>query len=787
MSPLDRKLVRDFWHIRGLVLAVALVIGTGVATFVMSLETLSALDETRIAYYERYKFADVFATLKRAPDSLAERIGRIPGVKAVQTRIVKGVILDIQGLEEPATGRLISIPERGEPRLNTLNIRAGRSVAPGRPDEVVISEAFAEANGFLPGDSFVAILNGHRRALLIVGVALSPEYVYSIAPGSFMPDDERFGVIWMGHEALAAAFDLEGAFNDVSLALRHGASRRAVIRRLDQVLEPYGGVGAYDQDDQTSNWFLTGDIDQIRNMTTVLPTIFLAVSAFLLHMVVSRLVEAQREQIGLLKAFGYTNAAVGWHFLKLVLAIVALGVVLGCLGGTWLGRVNTELYTQFYRFPFLYYRFDPAVFAGGALISVVAAAAGTFSAVRAAVLLPPAQAMVPPPPPLYRSGWLHRSGLRQTFDPATLMILRHVAHWPLRSTMTTSGIAFALALLISMLHWFDSIDHIIDVDFYQTQRQDLTVTLVEARSGGVLDDFDRLPGVLAAEPFRSVAARLRNGHLERLQSITGVLPTADLNLVLDVERGQIEIPRDGLLLAAKLAELLQVAPGDSVSVEVLEGRRPVRRLRVAGIFETYMGTPAYMGLEALNRLMLDGPSVSGAHLQVDATQEGALYRDLKSTPQVAGVTLTTAAVDAFEETLAESLYYILSFYVAFACLLAVGVVYNSVRITLSERGRELASMRVLGFTRFEVSYVLLGELALLCFLAIPLGCLLGYALSWLMTAMFETELYRIPMIIEHATYGFSIVVVTLAAIGSGALVRRRVDRLDLIAVLKTRE
>jgi putative ABC transport system permease protein len=464
MSPLDRKLVRDFWHIRGLVLAVALVIGTGVATFVMSLETLSALDETRIAYYERYKFADVFATLKRAPDSLAERIGRIPGVKAVQTRIVKGVILDIQGLEEPATGRLISIPERGEPRLNTLNIRAGRSVAPGRPDEVVISEAFAEANGFLPGDSFVAILNGHRRALLIVGVALSPEYVYSIAPGSFMPDDERFGVIWMGHEALAAAFDLEGAFNDVSLALRHGASRRAVIRRLDQVLEPYGGVGAYDQDDQTSNWFLTGDIDQIRNMTTVLPTIFLAVSAFLLHMVVSRLVEAQREQIGLLKAFGYTNAAVGWHFLKLVLAIVALGVVLGCLGGTWLGRVNTELYTQFYRFPFLYYRFDPAVFAGGALISVVAAAAGTFSAVRAAVLLPPAQAMVPPPPPLYRSGWLHRSGLRQTFDPATLMILRHVAHWPLRSTMTTSGIAFALALLISMLHWFDSIDHIIDVD-----------------------------------------------------------------------------------------------------------------------------------------------------------------------------------------------------------------------------------------------------------------------------------------------------------------------------------
>jgi putative ABC transport system permease protein len=787
MSPLDRKLLRDLWHMKGLAFAIAVVIGTGVATFVMSTGVVHSLEETRTAYYERYRFAEVFATLKRAPESLAERISRIPGVKWVQTRIVKQVVLDIPELAEPATGLLISIPERAAPMLNALQVRIGRRVAPGRADEVIISEAFAEAHGFVPGDTFHAVLNGKRRKLSVVGVALSPEYVYSIAPGTFMPDDERFGVMWMGRQALEAAFDLEGAFNDVSLAVQSGASIDEIIARLDDLLEPYGGVGAYDRDDQTSNWFLSGDIDQLRTMATILPTIFLAVSAFLLNMVVSRLVETEREQIGLLKAFGYSNFSVGWHYLKYVLAMVALGIVLGYAGGIWLGRFNTEVYAQFYRFPFLYYRLDPSVFASGALISLAAAAVGTFNAVRRGVTLPPAQAMMPPLPPLYRRGLMRRLGIANAFDQPTLMVLRHIARWPLRSGMTVMGIALALALLISSTHWFDAIDHMLEVDFHQVQRQDLSVHLVEARSSGVMHEFDSLPGVIASEPYRSVPVRFRAAQYHRLESITGVLPEADLNIVLDVSRGPLKVPEEGILLAQKLAELLAVEAGDEVTVEVLEGRRPIQRVRVMDTFETYLGTPAYMNLGSLNRLMLEGPTVSGGHLLVDGTLRDQLYSDLKSTPQVASVTLRTAAIESFNETLAESLNYILFFYVVFACLLAFGVVYNSVRVTLSERGRELASLRVMGFSRYEVSYILLGELAVLTFLAIPLGCAMGFGLSWFMTALFETDLYRIPMVIERSTFGFSIVVISLAALGSGILVRRRIDRLDLIAVLKTRE
>ena len=787
MRVLDRKLLRDLWRIKGLVLAIALVIGAGVATFVMWMGTLESLDQTRAAYYERHRFADVFAVVKRAPARIAGRIALIPGVKTVDARIVKDVTLDIPGLEEPATGRLISIPERGPQRLNAIAIRSGRSVAPGRPDDVVIGEAFAEAHGFAPGDHFFATINGRKRRLNIVGIALSPEYVYSLAPGALLPDDTRFGVLWMGREALAAAFDLEGAFNDVSLTLLRNANLTEVIARLDDLLEPYGGTGAFDRGDQVSDWFLSGEIEMLGMMAKVMPAIFLAVSAFLLNMVVSRLIATERAEIGLLKAFGYGNGAIAGHYVKLVLAMAGFGILVGFAVGAWLGRDITALYTKFYRFPFLFYRPSAGVFVTAALVTMAAAVVGTAGAIRGAVALPPAEAMAPPPPPQYRRGQFGRLRLAAFLDQPSVMILRHISRWPLRAALTTTGIALAVAVLLSSLFWLDAIDHLLEVNFVRAQHQNVTVGLVEPQPRRALWELAHLPGVIAAESYRAVPARLRFGHRERRAAITGVSPDDRLNLVLDVGDRAVRVPPDGLVLSTTLAELLGVRRGDVVTVEIMEGRRPVRRIRVAELFETYLGTPAYMDASALNRLMLEGPIISGAHLLVDPRAEAALYRRLKDLPKVAGVTLRTAAIDSFRATLAEMINFMVSFNVLFASLLAIGVVYNSARITLSERGRELASMRVLGFTRGETSYILLGELAALILFALPIGCLVGYLLAWSITQAFETEVYRMPAVIERATYGFSVGVVVLAAFLSGVIVRRRIDRLDLIAVLKTRE
>ena len=787
MHPLNRKLLRDIWRIKGQGLAIALVIASGVAMFVMSLGTLNSLEATRDAYYDRYRYADVFAHVKRAPEALSWRIGRIPNVRQVETRIVSDVILDVPGMSEPAVGRLISLPERGATLLNDVALRRGRAVVSGRANEVLASEAFADAHGLRPGDHVSATINERKRRLRIVGIVLSPEYIYSIAPGEIMPDDRRFGVLWMGRKALAAAFDMDGAFNDVSLALLPYASDAEVIDRLDQLLEPFGGVGAVARRDQVSNWYLENEMHQLQQMAVILPPIFLAVAAFLLNVVVARLIETEREQIGLLKAFGYGNLEVGWHYLKLVLAVTSLGIVVGFAGGVWLGRGLTEIYTEFFRFPFLHYHPRTSVFAWGALVSYGAALAGTFGAVGRSVSLKPAVAMMPAPPTSYHKSRFARWQIWRLIDQPTRMVLRHAMRWPLRASLTTLGIAMALALVIGSMFMRDSIEHIIAVYFHEAQRQDASVAFFEPESTRVLQELTHLPGVLAVEPYRTVPARLRFRHRSRLSAITGVTPDADLSRLLDRRLQPIQVPRDGLLLTTALAERLDAGAGDVLFVEVLEGRRPKREVPVVAVVEEYIGAAAYMDVNALNRLMREGRRVSGAHLLIDGSKEDALYRELKETPAVAGVSLHAAALETFRRTMADNLLLMAFFNVMFACFIACGVVYNSARIALSERGRELASLRVLGFTRAEAAYILLGELTLLTLLALPLGCLLGYGLAWLMSISFDSELYRIPLIVERTTYGFAILVVVLAAVGSGLVVGRRVSRLDLVAVLKTRE
>tara|TARA_B100000315_G_scaffold96476_1_gene88616 strand:- start:1090 stop:3453 length:2364 start_codon:yes stop_codon:yes gene_type:complete len=787
VGALNRKLWRDLWRIKGQGLAISLVIGCGVAAFVMALGMLYSLQETRAAYYERYRFAEVFAPVKRAPQSLLPRLSAISGVKRVETRIVRHVVLDIAGMVEPATGRLVSLPERGQPVLNDVYIRAGRGLTPGRPDEVLIGEAMALAHGFGPGDRIKALLNGRKRELVIVGVALSPEHVYSIAPGGFVPDDRHFGVLWMSRPAMAAAFDLDGAFSEATLTLLRGASEPAVIAEVDRLLEPYGGSGAFGRKDQVSDAYLEGEMKQLATMAKLLPPIFLGVAAFLLNIVASRLVATEREQIGLMKAFGYANWEVGWHYLKLMLLVALIGIAAGFAAGDWLGRGLAEIYTDFFRFPFLHYRTGPAVFAGAALISLAATVLGTLGAVRRAVALPPAEAMQPAPPPTYRRSTLEHLGVAHFADQPTRMIIRHLTRWPVRSGLTSLGIAMAAAVMVSTLFFLDSIEQMIHVNFFLAQRQDLSVTFVEPRHRRALHEISRLSGVQRSEPFHVIPTRLRNGSLHRRQAIVGIERDSDLHRLIDRSLSPVAIPERGIVLARKLAELLDVGLGDRLAVEVLEGQRPRRQVRVSAIIEEYIGLSAYMDLRALNSLMQEGAAVSGAFLMIDREREGPLYRALKATPVVAAVSSQTSALESFRKTMAENLVIMVWFYVMFAGLIAFGVVYNSARISLSERGRELACLRVMGFTRFEVSYILLGELAVLTLLALPMGSAIGYGLAALMVKSFDTELYRLPLVIWPATYGYAMLVVVIAALVSGLLVRRRIDSLDLVSVLKTRE
>lgn len=787
MAPLNRKILRDLWRIKGQALAIALVIASGVAMYIMSLGTLYSLQETRDAYYERYRFAQVFVPLKRAPLRLKNDIAAIDGVKTVDTRIVKSVTLDIPGLSEPATGKLISISERGDQTLNVLHLRQGRLLVPNRPDEVLVNEPFALAHNFNPGATFSAVINGHKRQLTIVGVVLSPEYVYALAPGSLMPDDKRFAVIWMSEQALEAAFDLSGSFTEATVALERGAREADIISALDSLTESYGGISAYGRKDQVSNWIVTNEMSQLQAMGNVAPPMFLGIAALLLHIVISRLVATEREQIGLLKAFGYSDGAVTWLYIKLVLAIVMIGLIFGIIGGTWLGRGMTELYTEYFRFPFLYYIIDGKIYVTVTVISLAFGLLGTITSVWQAARLMPAVAMTPPPPTSYQTAWVERLLRLRGLSESSRMILRHTLRWPMRSALSVFGTALAVSILISSIFFLDSINHVIDVQFFQTHRQDVMLRFSDARNDSALDELRHLPGVLAAEPIRSVPVRLISGHRKRFESIIGLDSNASLFRPLDRDLKPIKLPRHGLLLSTKLADILNVGLGDMITVEVKEDRRPVVQLPVTALIEEYIAAPVYMERAALNRLLSETSVITGAVLRIDQSQSDDLYRKLKNIPSVAAVSIKNVLVQSFRKTIEENMGLMITFNIAFAVIIAFGVVYNSARIALSERARELASLRVLGFTRGEVAYILLGEQALLILAALPIGCLIGYVLSGLWVLSLDTDLFRMPLVIDRDTFGWSVVVVLTAAVISAQIVRLRLNATDLAKALKTRE
>ncbi|MCO6454107.1 MAG: FtsX-like permease family protein [Pirellulaceae bacterium] len=787
MRTLNRLLLSDLARMWGQALAICAVLACGVATYTMSATTIRSLEFTYARYYRDYRFADVFVALERAPNRLAARLRGIPGVAAVETRVVRDVILDIPGMREPASCRLVSIPADADSSLNAVHLRVGRLPQPDRRGEVLASEMFAEAHGLRPGDTVTVIMGGRQEELQIVGIGISPEYIYAVQPGQLLPDDRHFGILWMPYRQMAAAFNMEGAFNDAALALRPHASTLDVIARVDGLTRSYGGLGAYTRDDQVSHRRVADEISQLRGMAFVSPTVFLSVAAFLFHLVFSRIVHRRQEEIATLRAFGYRPLEIGTHFLKLLLIMISVGFLLGATAGWYLAGWLVALYGRFFRFPALYdvVAWDGMLIALG--LSLLVGLAGGAAAIRQAMRLPPAVAMRPEAPPRYHATLVERLGLTPFLSTVSVMVLRRLER-NLRGTLSSvSGMALGVALLVLGSFMEDTINFVIDVQFQQAQRQDVTVTFRETLSPRAQHDVRHLPGVIAVESFRAVPIRLTHGQHSRRVSLMGLAPRPQLFRVLDKRVRPVTIVAGGMTVSEKLAELLGARRGDLLEVTLLEGRRSRHLVPIVEIFRDYTNPGVYMQRQELHRLLREADCLSGAFLQVDPSQLDQFHARLKQTPAAAGVTLKRAALRSFQATIAENLRPMRWMNAAFASIIAFGVIYNCALISLAERSRDLATLRVLGFTRQEVAAVMLGELAVITLAALPLGLPLGYFLSYLATLALDTETHRFPLVVSRATFAYSAVVILAAAGVSASVVRRMIDRLDLIAVLKVKE
>jgi len=786
VTSLNRKLVRDLWSLKTQVVSIALVIACGIGGFIGSFSTHGSLLWSRDNYYAGARFPHVFATAKRVPVSMLERIRGIPGVVEVEARVVREAQLSIPGVVPPMIARLIGQDFEHPPGMNRLTLTSGRWPAPGARGEVVVNERFLEARRLKLGDALSVLLNGKLERVTLVGTALSPEYIFATRGGG-MPDDEWFAVLWTDARALAAAFNMEGAFNSVLLRISREASLDAVLEATDRILEPYGSLGAVARDDQVSHKIITQEISQQRIFGTVLPAIFLLVAGFILNVVLHRQVHAQRGEIAALKALGYDDRWIAWHYLKFASVIVLLGTLIGIGLGWWLGNGMTSLYTNLFHFPQFHY-FMPAWLAlAGAAAALAAAFGGALAATRGILRLRAAEALRPPAPAEFRALLLERLGYARLLTSAQRMILRNLERRPVRAATTIAGIAGSVAILIAGTFWGDSLEWFIDVQFNQVQRADVNVGFAEPLARGVRRELERLPGVSQAEVTRAIPVRLRAGHRSYRTGITGVEDDATLWRIFDAELREAKPAPGGVLLTTRLAERLGVRPGDTVIAELLEGKRVKSALRVSGTVREMAGMNAWMRLEELNRLARESDLVSGAGLSVERAQENALLERLKEMPAAAVVIVNRGLVDTFRATSARNVMFFTTVLSVFAATIAVGVVYNNARIQLAERAWELASLRVLGFTRREVSVLLLGELAVEIALAIPLGFLAGFWLAALLIALMTQEVMEFPLVIFPSTYVYSGAVVVAAGIVSALIVRNRIDNLDLVAVLKTRE
>lgn len=786
MKPLTRKLARDLWRLRSQVITIALVVASGIGGYIGSLSAHASLAALRDSYYESARFAHVFAPVHRAPRTIVTRLRNLPGVLDLDPSIVVSTTITLPGVPDLMTGQIVSLPRKADAGMNRVVVADGRWVESDDATGVLVSRAFARARGIEPGDPLSVLMNGRRQTLTVRGIALSPAHIFAAAQGGFS-DDTRFGVLWMPEERLASAYDLLGAFNLLSLRLGADADESRIISALDHALAQYGAVGAYARKDQLSHKMLAQEIEQQRVFGTVLPSVFLAVAIFLLHVLLSRHISTERTQIAALKAMGYGNGPIGAHYFAFTSVTVLVGVVLGLVVGHFFGRWMTGLYAQVFSFPDFHFEIVGWVAASAVGLALVSGVAATFGAVRAVIRLPAAEAMRPPAAPHFHRTLLDRARLGALLPAPARMVVREIERRPVRATLTMFGIASSAAIIIAGTWWGDAFNELVDSELFRRDRADVLMAFNEPVAIGTMSDVRHMPGVMMAEPARTVAVRLRHGAREYRTALIGLDPGARLHRVQDRKGNDIPLLPGSLVLTDRLADWLELRPGDAVEVEPIEGTRRATRLVLSAESGDLMGMSGYLTRRDASRLVGEGDTFNFARVRIDAGQDERFFEAVRNTPGIAAAGDKRRIVANFRATSQRNLLMFATILSVFATCIAVGVVYNSARITLAEQSWELATLRVMGFTRAEVSWTLLGQLLVQMLIALPAGFLLGYALAWFILDLISTEEFRIPLIVDGGTYGLAGSVMLGAAVVTSLIVRRRIDQLDLIGVLKTRD
>ena len=804
MSVLDRKLSREMTSQKLLLGAITSIIAVGVACYVTMGSSYNNLTLAKQRYYAQCRMADFSIELKKVPLAELEPVAALPGIAAIRPRIQFAATVALDNVPRPLNGLVLSLPDRREPVINDIVLRRGGYFTDRRQNEVIVNDTFARTHHLKPGDWIHLVLNNRRQELFIVGTAISSEFVYLLGPGAIMPDPEHYGVFYIKQTYAEDVFDFDGAANQVIGQLApvqkrgqnsFSAGKRVltpflVLKRAETILAPYGVFITTPLADQPSNKYLSQEIAGLKTFGIFMPVIFLAVAALVLNVLLSRLADQQRTVMGTLKALGYSDWQVFVHFLKFGLAIGLGGGLLGCVLGYGLAELMTMAYRWFFEFPELKNRVYIGLLSTGLSISVLCAVLGCVRGTRAVLRLKPAEAMRPKPPRKGGAVLLERAAWFWTrLSTGWRMVLRSIVRARVRTGAGIFAAAMGASVLVCGFMMADATYYLVDFQFRWIQRSDLDLTFKGERSADALLEAARLPGVDRAEPTLNVACTFSNGPYHKKGGITGLARDARLTVPHDCNAQPIRIPSAGLSMSRMLAEILHLRRGDAVAVRTIKGLRRTHHVPVVEITDSYLGTAVYADIEYLSGLIGEEFALSGVQLASDGdpAHTAALYRELKRLPALEAVSSRADMVENLEETVLKHMWISIGFFVLFAGIIFFGSILNASLVSLAERQRELATLRVLGYGPWQIGSLMLRESLIVTLIGAGLGMPLGYLLTVLMAEAYESEMFRFPVVSSAGTYIGTAVLAVVFALVAHCAVQRTIHRMDWLEALQAKE
>jgi putative ABC transport system permease protein len=792
MSVLNRKLGRDLLgHVWSLLPVIA-VIAVGTGLYIGLATSHRILVASQADYYNKYRFADFWVHVKKAPLTEAEKVARLPGIAAIDTRVVFDVILDLPGVAKPISGRLISMPERGfEEAINGICLVRGSGFSHDRDEEVILGEAFAQEHLLEPGDRISLILNRKRESFVIAGTAISPEYVYMVrGQGDILPDPKHFGILYVKEDYAREVLDFKDAFNELTGLLVPGYDRDVdiLLDRIDRMLDPYGVLSTTPRSRQASHRFLSDEIRGLRVTSTILPVIFLGVAAMVLNILLRRMAERQRVIIGTLKSLGYSDRSVLLHFIGFGVVVGLIGGVAGVLVGVATTGAMIEMYKSFFQFPSFTMKTYPDVLLIGVAISVAFSTVGAARGVWRVLKLEPAEAMRPAPPEKGGAVFLERFPfLWKRLSFRSHIAIRSLVRNYKRSLGGVLATGLSAAIIFMTLAMYDATFFLVDYQYEQVLHSDADIGMRDDKSIAALYEARALPGVDYAEPLLSLVCDLTNGRYSRRMAITGLPREHRLTTPRQADYSPIDIPPSGLAMSSKLAEILHLKLGDHVQLTPVRGRRETVSVPVNSIVESFLGLECYADLEYLSRIVDEAKAVNAVQLAVNPAKLDELFREIKELPNAQGLSLRADAKANIDETLTEVMASSLGLTILFAGLLAFGTMLNSSLIEIGDRTRDISTFRVLGYKPLQVAGVFFRQNLIISALGLAAAYPFGYAMNVLLMEFYDTELYRMPVVIRPSSIIGTALSAALFVLITQYFVYRTIRRLDWVEGLKVKE